>query len=158
AGEEKNDPRLVAELARLGDIFVNDAFSVAHRAHASTEGLAHKLPAYAGRSMQAELEALSRALETPTRPVAAIVGGAKVSTKLDLLGNLLDKVDVLIIGGGMANTFLFALGKPIGRSLAERELAATARGILDKAKSRKREIILPLDVVVAQKFEAHAPS
>jgi phosphoglycerate kinase len=157
-GEEKNDPAFVAELARLGDVFVNDAFSAAHRAHASTEGLAHRLPAYAGRSMQAELEALSRALETPTRPVAAIVGGAKVSTKLDLLGNLLAKVDVLIIGGGMANTFLFALGKPIGKSLAERELAPTARDILDKAKSRRREIILPLDAVVARKFEAHAPS
>jgi phosphoglycerate kinase len=157
-GEEKNDPAFVAELAKLGDMFVNDAFSAAHRAHASTEGLAHKLPAYAGRSMQAELEALARALETPTRPVVAIVGGAKVSTKLDLLGNLLAKVDVLIIGGGMANTFLFALGKPIGKSLAERELAPTARDILDKAKNRGREIILPLDAVVARKFEAHAPS
>jgi phosphoglycerate kinase len=157
-GEEKNDPAFVAELARLGDIFVNDAFSAAHRAHASTEGLAHKLPAYAGRSMQAELEALSQALETPERPVTAIVGGAKVSTKLDLLGNLLGKVDVLIIGGGMANTFLAALGEPIGKSLAERDLVQTARAIMDKAKSLRREIILPLDAVVAQKFEAHAPS
>src|SRR5262245_13266825 len=156
--EEKNDPAFVTDLARLGDIFVNDAFSAAHRAHASTEGLAHKLPAYAGRSMQAEVEALSRALETPERPVAAIVGGAKVSTKLDLLGNLLTKVDVLIIGGGMANTFLAALGRPIGKSLAERDLAQTARDIMDKAKRLRREIILPLDAVVAQKFEAHAPS
>jgi len=157
-GEEKNDPAFVAELARLGDIFVNDAFSAAHRAHASTEGLAHKLPAYAGRSMEAELEALSRALETPERPVAAIVGGAKVSTKLDLLGNLLTKVDVLIIGGGMANTFLAALGQPIGKSLAERDLVQSARDIMDKAKRLRREIILPLDAAVAQKFEAHAPS
>lgn len=157
-GEEKNDPGFVAELARLGDIFVNDAFSAAHRAHASTEGLAHRLPAYAGRSMQAELEALTRALETPARPVAAIVGGAKVSTKLDLLGNLLAKVDVLIIGGGMANTFLAALARPIGKSLAERDLAPTARDIMDKARSLGRQIILPLDVVVAKKFEAHAPS
>ena len=114
-GEEKNDPAFVAELAKLGDIWVNDAFSAAHRAHASTEGLGHVLPAYAGRSMQAELEALGKALEHPARPVAAIVGGAKVSTKLDLLGNLIDKVDVLIIGGGMANTFLLALGKPVGK-------------------------------------------
>ena len=109
-GEEKNDPAFVAELAKLGDIWVNDAFSAAHRAHASTEGLGHKLPAYAGRTMQAELEALGKALEAPQRPVAAIVGGAKVSTKLDLLGNLVAKVDILMIGGGMANTFLLALG------------------------------------------------
>src|SRR4029450_8962420 len=116
AGGERNAPPLAGELAALGDIYVNDGFSVAHRAHASTEGLAHKLPAYAGRSMQAELDALERGLEAPQRPVAAIVGGAKVSTKLDLLGNLLAKVDVLIIGGGMANTFLFALGETIGKS------------------------------------------
>jgi phosphoglycerate kinase len=157
-GEEKNDPAFATELAALGDIFVSDAFSAAHRAHASTEGLAHWLPAYAGRSMQAELDALSRALETPARPLVAIVGGAKVSTKLDLLGNLLSKVDQLIIGGGMANTFLAALGKPIGKSLAEHDLAGKACGILSKAKSLGREIILPLDAVVAQKFEAHAPS
>jgi phosphoglycerate kinase len=157
-GEEKNDPAFVVELAALGDVFVNDAFSAAHRAHASTEGLAHRLPAFAGRSMQAELEALSRALETPARPLVAIVGGAKVSTKLDLLSNLLSKVDQLIIGGGMANTFLAALGKPVGKSLAKNELAATARDIIYKAKSVGREIVLPLDVVVAQKFEAHAPS
>src|SRR6202171_4561643 len=116
--EEKNDPAFVAELAKLGDIWVNDAFSAAHRAHASTEGLGHKLPAYAGRAMQAELEALEQALEHPAHPVMAIVGGAKVSTKLDLLGNLIAKVDILAIGGGMANTFLLALGKPIGKSLA----------------------------------------
>jgi phosphoglycerate kinase len=157
-GEEKNDPAFVAELAKLGDIWVNDAFSASHRAHASTEGLGHKLPAYAGRTMQAELEALTEALEAPQRPVAAIVGGAKVSTKLDLLGNLVAKVNVLMIGGGMANTFLLALGKPIGKSLAERELAGAARDILDKAKASSCEIILPVDLVVAQKFEAQAPS
>src|SRR5262249_40104672 len=129
--EEKNDAGFVAKLAALGDIYVNDAFSAAHRAHASTEGLAHKLPAYAGRSMQAELEALEKALEGPARPVAAIIGGAKVSTKLELLGNLIAKVDVLIIGGGMANTFLAAQGHDVGKSLAERELAATAGDIFD---------------------------
>jgi phosphoglycerate kinase len=127
-GEEKNDPAHVAELAKLGDLYINDAFSAAHRAHATTEGLAHKLPAYCGRAMQAELEALTIALGTPDRPVAAIVGGAKVSTKLELLGNLINKVDILIIGGGMANTFLFAEGKPIGKSLCEKDLADTARG------------------------------
>jgi phosphoglycerate kinase len=156
--EEKNDPAFVAALAKLGDIWVNDAFSAAHRAHASTEGLGHKLPAYAGRSRQAELEALTKALEAPERPVAAIVGGAKVSTKLDLLGNLVAKVNVLIIGGGMANTFLASLGKPIGKSLAERDLADTARDILNKAKAHRCEIVLPVDAVVAQKFEALAPS
>jgi phosphoglycerate kinase len=158
AEEEQNDPGFAARLAELGDIYVNDAFSVAHRAHASTEGIAHKLPAYAGRAMQAELEALAKALEAPERPVAAIVGGAKVSTKLDLLGNLLAKVDVLIIGGGMANTFLAAQGKPVGKSLAERDLIPTALEILAKAKAQKHEIVLPVDVVVARKFEAHAPS
>jgi phosphoglycerate kinase len=156
--EEKNDPAFVAELAALGDIWVNDAFSAAHRAHASTEGLGHKLPAFAGRAMQAELEALTKALEAPQRPVAAIVGGAKVSTKLDLLGNLLAKVDTLIIGGGMANTFLAAQGKPIGNSLAEREMADTARDILARAKATHRAIVLPVDAVVAQTFAAHAPS
>jgi phosphoglycerate kinase len=158
AGEEKNDPAFVAALAKLGDIWVNDAFSAAHRAHASTEGLGHKLPAYAGRTMQAELEALGKALEHPQRPLAAIVGGAKISTKLDLLGNLLDKVDVLIIGGAMANTFLLAQGKMIGKSLAEADLVATAREIMDRAGQTKREIMLPIDVVVAEKFAAHAPS
>jgi len=158
AGEEKNDPAFVAALAKLGDIWVNDAFSTAHRAHASTEGLGHKLPAYAGRTMQDELEALGKALEHPERPLAAIVGGAKISTKLDLLGNLLDKVDVLIVGGAMANTFLLAQGKRVGKSLVEANLVGTAREILDKARSAKREIVLPIDVVVAEKFEAHAPS
>jgi phosphoglycerate kinase len=157
-GEEKNDPAFVAELAKLGDIWVNDAFSAAHRAHASTEGLGHKLPAYAGRTMQAELEALSRALDHPQRPLAAIVGGAKISTKLDLLGNLLDKVNILIIGGAMANTFLLAQGKDVGKSLVEADLAGIARDIMAKAKAAKREIVLPVDAVVAQKFEARAPS
>jgi phosphoglycerate kinase len=156
--EEKNDPAFVDKLAALGDIYVNDAFSAAHRAHASTEGLGHKLPTYAGRTMQAEVEALSKALEAPTRPVAAVAGGAKVSTKLDLLGNLLDKVDVLIIGGAMANTFLLALGKPVGKSLVEADLVSTARDIMDKAKAKGREIVLPVDVVVAKEFKAHAPS
>jgi phosphoglycerate kinase len=156
--EEKNDPNFVAQLAQLGDIYVNDAFSAAHRAHASTEGLAHKLPAYAGRAMQAELEALSKALEQPQRPVAAIVGGAKISSKLDLLGNLLKKVDVLIIGGAMANTFLLAQGRNVGKSLVERDLVPTAQEILAKAKADKREIVLPVDATLARKFEAHAPS
>jgi phosphoglycerate kinase len=157
-GEEKNDGAFVAALAKLGDIWVNDAFSAAHRAHASTEGLGHVLPAYAGRSMQAELEALGRALEHPERPVAAIVGGAKISTKLDLLGNLLTKVDVLIIGGAMANTFLLAQGKNVGKSLVEADLVATARAIMDKAKAGGKDIVLPVDAVVAAKFEANAPS
>ena len=158
AGEEKNDPAFVAALAELGDIWVNDAFSAAHRAHASTEGLGHKLPAYAGRTMRAELDALGNALESPERPLAAIVGGAKISTKLDLLGNLLDKVDALIIGGAMANTFLLAQGKKVGKSLVEADLTATARDIMAKAENAKREIVLPVDCVVAEKFEAHAPS
>ena len=157
-GEEKNDPAFVAELAKLGDLWVNDAFSAAHRAHASTEGLGHKLPAYAGRSMQAELEALTKALEAPQRPIAAIVGGAKISTKLDLLGNLIAKVNVLIIGGAMANTFLAAQGKAVGKSLCEQDLAGTARDILAKAKAKGCELVLPADAVVAQKFEANAPS
>ena len=155
-GEEKNDPLFVEALAKLGDVYVNDAFSAAHRAHASTEGLAHKLPAYAGRSMQAELEALTRALGSPKRPVAAIVGGAKVSSKLDLLGNLVKKVDVLIIGGGMANTFLFAQGKPVGKSLCEKDLADTARAILETAKAANCRILLPIDVHAAKEFKAHA--
>jgi phosphoglycerate kinase len=157
-GEEKNDPSFIAALAKLGDIWVNDAFSVAHRAHASTEGLGHKLAAFAGRTMQAELEALTKALEDPGRPVAAIVGGAKVSTKLELLGNLIEKVNALIIGGGMANTFLAAVGKSVGKSLAEHNLAPTARAILSKAKVKGCEIVLPVDAVVAQKFVANAPS
>jgi phosphoglycerate kinase len=158
AGEEKNDEAFIAALAALGDLYVNDAFSAAHRAHASTEGLAHRLPAFAGRSMQAELEALAKALEAPQRPVAAIVGGAKISTKLDLLGNLLEKVDVLIIGGAMANTFLAAQGKAVGKSLCERDLVQTARDILAKAARKDRSVVLPVDAVVAQEFAAHAPS
>ena len=157
-GEEKNDPAFIAELAKLGDIYVNDAFSAAHRAHASTEGLAHKLPAYAGRGMQAELEALSVALEKPERPVAAVVGGAKVSSKLELLGNLTKKVDFLIIGGGMANTFLAAEGKAVGKSLCEKDLLDTARKIVEEARASKCEIVLPVDAVVAREFKAHAES
>ena len=157
-GEEKNDPAIVEGLAKLGDLYVNDAFSAAHRAHASTEGVAHKLPAFAGRAMQAELEALTIALGDPERPVAAIVGGAKVSTKLELLGNLIKKVDLLIIGGGMANTFLFAQGKHIGKSLAEKDMADTARKILADAEGAKCRIILPFDATVAKEFKAHAPA
>ena len=157
-GEEKNDPAHVDELAKLGDVYVNDAFSAAHRAHATTEGLAHKLPAHAGRAMQKELEALEAALGNPKRPVAAIVGGAKVSTKLELLGNLVNKVDVLIIGGGMANTFLFAEGKGVGKSLCEKDLADTARSIVAAAKKAKCRILLPVDANVAKEFKAHAPA
>jgi phosphoglycerate kinase len=157
-GEEKNDPAFAAELARLGDIWVNDAFSAAHRAHASTEGVGHKLPAYAGRTMQAELEALAKALETPAKPVIAIIGGAKVSTKIDLLENLVRKVDALVIGGGMANTFLHAQGVGIGKSLAEKDLAATALRIFDKAEAANCAIILPVDAVVAFHFAANSPS
>jgi phosphoglycerate kinase len=157
-GEEKNDPAHVAELAKLGDVYVNDAFSAAHRAHATTEGLAHKLPAHAGRAMQKELEALEAALGNPKRPVAAIVGGAKVSTKLDLLENLVKKVDVLIIGGGMANTFLFAEGKGIGKSLCEKDLADTARSIVAAAEKAKCRILLPVDATVAKEFKAHTPA
>jgi phosphoglycerate kinase len=156
--EEKNDPAFVAELAKLGDIWVNDAFSAAHRAHASTEGLGHKLPAYAGRTMQAELDALNKALEAPTRPVIAIIGGAKVSTKIDLLENLVHKVDALVIGGGMANTFLHAQGINVGKSLAEKDLAPTALRIMERAVSANCAIILPVDAVVAFHFAAHAPS
>jgi phosphoglycerate kinase len=157
-GEEKNDPAFVAELAKLGDIWVNDAFSAAHRAHASTEGLGHKLPAYAGRTMQAELDALGKALDHPTKPVIAIIGGAKVSTKIDLLENLVSKVDALVIGGGMANTFLHAMGVGIGKSLAEKDLAATALRIIARAETANCAIILPVDAVVAFQFAAHAPS
>src|ERR1700694_4150983 len=157
-GEENNDPDFVAALAALGDLWVNDAFSAAHRAHASTEGLGHRLPAYAGRAMQAELEALEQALEHPAHPVMAIVGGAKVSTKLDLLGNLIAKVDILAIGGGMANTFLPAQGRRIGKSLAEHDLVATAREIVAAADAEGREILLPTDAVVARKLVPHAPS
>lgn len=154
-GEEKNEQDFTAALAANGDIYVNDAFSAAHRAHASTEGLAHLLPAYAGRTMQAELEALEKGLGNPARPVVAIVGGAKVSTKLDLLQNLIDKLDRLAIGGGMANTFLYAQGVEIGGSLAEKDMADTARAILAAAKG-KCEILLPVDVVVAKEVKPHA--
>jgi phosphoglycerate kinase len=157
-GEEKNDPAYVEELAKLGDIYVNDAFSAAHRAHASTEGLAHKLPAHAGRAMQQELDALALALGNPARPVAAIVGGAKVSTKLDLLGNLVNKVDVLIIGGGMANTFLFAEGKAVGKSLCEKDLADTARSIAAAAEKARCRLLLPVDATVAKELKANAPA
>ena len=154
--EEANDKAFAAALAKLGDLYVNDAFSCAHRAHASTEGLAHLLPAAAGRLMQEELDHLSAALEKPERPVTALVGGAKVSTKLDLLGNLVSKVDRLVIGGGMANTFLFAQGIEVGKSLAERDLADTAREILNKAKAANCTIVLPVDAVVAGEFKAGA--
>lgn len=155
AGDEKNDAEFVRALAANGDIYVNDAFSAAHRAHASTEGLAHVLPAYAGRTMQAELEALSAGLDNPARPVMAIVGGAKVSTKLELLGNLVRKVDVLAIGGGMANTFLAARGVDVGKSLCEHDLLDTAREIEAKAKAAGCEILLPVDALVAREFKAH---
>src|SRR6266404_5347585 len=158
AGEEANDPIFARQLAALGDLYVNDAFSAAHRAHASTAALAQLLPSAAGRLMQAELEALSRALEAPERPLAALVGGARVSTKHDLLNFLIAKVDVLIIGGAMANTLLFAQGIAVGKSLCERELAATARGILDKAAQAKCNLVLPLDAVVAREFKAGAAS
>jgi phosphoglycerate kinase len=156
AEEEANDPAFAAALASIGDIYVNDAFSCAHRAHASTEALARLLPSAAGRLMQAELDHLEAALEAPKRPVMAIVGGAKVSTKIDLLGNLVAKVDCLVIGGGMANTFLFAMGLEIGKSLAEREMADTARLILAKAKAGNCRVILPLDAAAAVEFKANA--
>lgn len=158
AGEEENDPAFSAQLAKLGDIFVNDAFSAAHRAHASTEGVAQHLPSFAGRLMQAELKALEQALGNPERPVAAIVAGSKVSTKLDLLNNLVTKVDILVIGGAMANTFLAAQGVNVGLSLQEADLHETARQILKAAAAKGCEIILPQDVVVAEKFEANAPT
>lgn len=158
AGEEENDPAFAAQLAKLGDIFVNDAFSAAHRAHASTEGIARQLPSFAGRLMQAELKALEQALGNPERPVAAIVAGSKVSTKLDLLNNLIAKVDILVIGGAMANTFLAAQGVNVGLSLQEVNLYDTARQILQNAAAKGCEIILPKDVVVAEKFEADVPT
>lgn len=155
-GEEKNDPAMADFLAGLGDIYVNDAFSAAHRAHASTEGVARRLPSCAGRLMQAELEALQKALGAPHHPVVAVVGGAKVSTKLDLLGNLVTKVDHLVIGGGMANTFLAAQGLDVGASLCEHDLAETAREIMQKAAAAGCNIVLPLDIVVAREFAAGA--
>lgn len=151
-GEEKNDDEFATELAKLGDIYVNDAFSVSHRAHASTHALALKLPAAAGRLMQAELEALTKALETPERPVVAVVGGAKISTKLELLSNMIEKVDVLVLGGGMANTFMYAKGIDVGNSLKEADMADQARAIMNKAATIGCEILLPTDVVVAKEF------
>ncbi len=156
AGETKNEPMFAASIAALGEVYCNDAFSAAHRAHASTEGIARLLPSCAGRAMQAELSALEAALGDPKRPLMAVVGGAKVSTKLDLLGNLVSRVDHLVIGGGMANTFLAAQGINVGKSLAEHEMADTAREILEKAAQAACNIILPLDIVVAAEFRAHA--
>ncbi|MDX1737461.1 MAG: phosphoglycerate kinase [Alphaproteobacteria bacterium] len=156
AEEEKNDATFADQLAELGDIYVNDAFSAAHRAHASTEAIARRLPALAGRNMQAELEALDAALGQPTKPVMAIVGGAKVSTKLAVLGHLVDKVDMLVIGGGMANTFLYAMGTDIGASLCEKDLKDTALEILGKADEAGCEILLPVDAAVAEEFKAGA--
>lgn len=158
AMEEANDPQMVQFLASLGDYFCNDAFSAAHRAHASTTGIAHALPSFAGRLMAEELAALQAALGAPKRPVVAVVGGAKVSTKLDLLGNLVGRVDHLVIGGGMANTFLVAQGIEVGKSLAERDMAPTALDILAKAQAAGCTIHLPVDVVVAREFRAHAPN
>lgn len=155
-GEEKNDPALAAEMATLGDVYCNDAFSCAHRAHASTEALARRLPACAGRLMQAELAALKAALSTPARPLTALVGGAKVSTKLDLLANLVEKVDTLIIGGGMANTFLAAQGHAVGTSLCEHDMTDTAAAILTKAQNTGCAILLPSDIVIAKEFRAGA--
>lgn len=156
-GEEKNDPELAKRMASLGDIYVNDAFSAAHRAHASTEGLAHILPYAAGRAMQAELEALEAGLGNPRKPVIALVGGAKVSSKINLLESLVAKVDALVIGGGMANTFLYAGGIGIGNSLCEKDLADTANRIMEKADAARCAIILPIDACVAWHFEANAP-
>lgn len=156
AEETKNDAMFAASLAALGDIYCNDAFSAAHRAHASTEAIARLLPACAGRLMQAELEALEGALGAPERPVVAVVGGAKVSTKLDLLGNLVGKADHLVIGGGMANTFLAAKGVNVGKSLCEHDLADTAREILAKAEAAGCEVVLPRDITVAREFKANA--
>jgi phosphoglycerate kinase len=155
-GEEKNDPELAKAIAENGDIYVNDAFSAAHRAHASTEGIARLLPAYAGRTMQAELEALEKGLGKPAKPVVAIVGGAKVSTKIDLLQNLVKRVDALVIGGGMANTFLAARGVEVGKSLCEHDLADTANAIMKEADSAGCAIVLPVDAVVAKEFKANA--
>lgn len=156
AGEENNDPGFSEALARNGNVYINDAFSCAHRAHASTEGITHFLPSYAGRAMEAELTALDSALGNPKRPVVAIVGGAKVSTKIALLGNLVKKVDALVIGGGMANTFLAAQGKKVGKSLCEPDLFDTARHILANARAAKCDIVLPIDVVIAKEFKAGA--
>jgi phosphoglycerate kinase len=158
AGEETNDPALAAEIAKLGDFYVNDAFSAAHRAHASTEGLARLLPAFAGKSMEAELDALDGALGNPRRPVLGIVGGSKVSSKIDLLKNLVAKLDKLAIGGGMANTFLYAQGWDVGASYCEKDLADTAREIQKLAGKHKCELLLPIDTIVAEKLDARAPA
>jgi len=158
AGEEKNDPALADAMASLGDLYVNDAFSAAHRAHVSTEGLAHRLPAFAGRSMEKELDALEAALGNPDKPVAAVVGGAKVSTKLAVLKHLVEKVDHLIIGGGMANTFLAARGVDVGKSLCEHDLVPTANAIFERADAAGCTIHLPYDVAVAKEFAANPPS
>ncbi len=158
AQEEKNDAGFARALAALGDLYVDDAFSAAHRAHASTEALARLLPAAAGRLMQAELDALGRALETPQRPVAALIGGAKVSTKLDLLANMVQKVQLLVIGGAMANTLLFAQGVDVGKSLCERDMAETAKGIMAAAQAAGCALLLPVDAVVSREFKAGAPS
>lgn len=156
-GEEKNDPDFVKALAANGDLYVNDAFSAAHRAHASTEGLAHVLPAAAGRAMEKELDYLAAALSNPKRPLICIVGGAKVSTKIELLLNLVGRANILVVGGGMANTFLFAKGVAVGKSLCEPDLAATAREIMDQARARGCDLVLPVDVVVAKEFRENAP-
>jgi phosphoglycerate kinase len=158
AGEEKNDPELAKQIAALGDFYVNDAFSAAHRAHASTEGVAHVLPAYAGKSMEAELVALDAALGTPERPVLGIVGGSKVSTKLDLLKNLVTKLDKLAIGGGMANTFLYAQGYDVGASYCEKDLAETAREIIGLASRNNCKLFLPIDIVVAEQMAVGVPA
>ncbi|PZP57163.1 MAG: phosphoglycerate kinase [Micavibrio aeruginosavorus] len=155
--EEKNDPDFAKELAKLGDIYVNDAFSAAHRAHASTEGVAHFLPTYAGFLMEEELTALNRALGKPERPLAAIVGGSKISTKLDLLNNLVTKADYLILGGGMATTFAYALGAEVGKSLCEQDMKDQALAIMEKAKANKCEIILPVDRIVVKEFGKNVP-
>ena len=157
-GEEKNDAGFAKMLGGLGDIFVNDAFSAAHRAHSSTEGIAHVIPAYAGRAMQAELDALTKALEHPTRPLVAVVGGAKVSSKLDLIGNLVGLTNTIVIGGGMANTFLAAQGYDVGKSLCEKDLIPTAIEIMARAKAKGCALLLPVDAVVAKEFKAGAAS
>lgn len=157
AEEEKNDPEFSKAMAALGDVYCNDAFSAAHRAHASTEGIARLLPSCAGRLMQAELQALEKALGAPERPVVAVVGGAKVSTKLELLGNLIERVDTIVIGGGMANTFLAAQGIDVGKSLCEHDMAGTAKEIIEKSEAANCTLLLPTDVVVAKEFKAGAP-
>lgn len=155
--EEKNNPAFAAEIAGIGDVYVNDAFSCAHRAHATTEGITKLLPSYAGRLMEAELLALEKALENPARPVTAIVGGAKISTKIDLLNNLVQRIDCLVLGGGMANTFLSALGNPVGKSLCERDMKEQALAIIDTANKHGCKIILPVDGLIATEFKENAP-